>query len=103
MASGRVWTGEQALERGLVDEIGGLHEAISYAAVLAKLEDYKIQEYPKKKTPIESIFEDLGMSAKQTSLEKELGSFYPYYKELKNIENMQGVIQARMPFDLNIK
>lgn len=102
VASGRVWTGEQALARGLVDEIGGLEEAIIYAAQLAELEDYKIQEYPKKKSPIENIMEDFGMAAKQSSIEKELGAFYPYYKELKNIETMQGQVQARMPFDLVI-
>jgi len=103
VASGRVWTGEQALARGLVDEIGGVDEALNYAAKLADLDDFKIQEYPKIQSPFEGFLEDFSSGIQQKSIAKELGVLYPYYQELKQMEAMQGKVQARMPFDLEIK
>ncbi len=49
VAKGRVWTGTQAVEKGLVDELGYLEDAINEAAAMAGLEDYKIVEYPRIK------------------------------------------------------
>ena len=42
IGQGRVWTGEQALERGLVDQLGGMDDAIKEAATLAELTDYSV-------------------------------------------------------------
>jgi len=62
IASGRVWSGNQALENGLVDELGGITEAIAYAATAADIgEDYVVYEYPKKLTEDEAIAAALGM------------------------------------------
>jgi protease IV len=102
VASGRVWTGQQALERGLVDEIGSLNDAIAYAAELAKLDDYRIKEYPEVKSPFQMFFEDFGMESKQGLLKEELGLLYPFYLEVKNFQKIQGKVQARMPFVLEI-
>lgn len=102
VASGRVWTGEQAIERGLADEIGGLNEAVKYAASLAKLEDYRLKEYPKQKSPFEAILEDLGIEAKNKELKENLGVLYPYYQELQRINNIQGKVQMAMPYKLEI-
>ncbi len=71
VASGRVWTGEQALERGLVDEIGGLDAAILHAASLAELESYRIKEYPSVKSPWELLLKDLGVEAKGSFIIKK--------------------------------
>ena len=60
VAGGRVWTGRRALEAGLVDELGGLEDALDYAAELAKVEsrkDLNVVVYPKPKTPLEQILE----------------------------------------------
>ena len=46
IAQGRVWTGKQALENGLVDELGGLEDAIDLAASLAEIDEYRIRSYP---------------------------------------------------------
>jgi protease-4 len=62
VAQGRVWTGEQALERGLVDEIGGLDVALAKAAELASLEDYGVVQLPKQKSFIDVLMEDLQQS-----------------------------------------
>jgi len=102
-ASGRVWTGQQALDRGLVDEIGSLDDAISHAAELAQLGDFRIKEYPAVKSPFQMFFEDFGMESKQSLLKQELGLLYPFYQEVQNFQKMQGKVQARMPFVLEIK
>ncbi|MCB9226708.1 MAG: signal peptide peptidase SppA [Chitinophagales bacterium] len=102
VASGRVWTGEQAIERGLADELGGLDEAVKYASSLAELSDYRIKEYPKQKSPIEAILEDLGVEAKNNKIKESMGVLYPYYQELQRINNMQGKVQMAMPYTLEI-
>ena len=61
VAQGRVWTGTQALENGLVDEIGGLDAAVAKAAALANWEDadWSVVHYPQQKTFLEVLLEDL--------------------------------------------
>ena len=56
MAEGRVYTGRQALERGLVDRIGGLSDAIEYTAKKVGLDDYDVHVLPEPKNPLEMIF-----------------------------------------------
>jgi protease-4 len=70
VAQGRVWTGEQALERKLVDELGWLDVALAKAAELAELgEDYSVERWPKSRTFMELVLEDLeGASAPALSL-----------------------------------
>jgi protease-4 len=62
VAQGRVWTGTQAMERGLVDELGGLDVAVAKAAELAGTEDYGMTILPKRKDFFELLVEDLGGS-----------------------------------------
>ncbi len=102
VAGGRVWTGEQALERGLVDEIGNLSDAIAYAASLANLDDYRLKEYPEMKSPFEQLFSEFGLEARQASLKEALGPVYPYYEELQQITLMNGRVQARLPMLIEI-
>ena len=59
VGQGRVWTGADAIENELVDEKGGIVDAINYAAAAAGLEDYRIDEYPAPKTPMEQFMEML--------------------------------------------
>ncbi|MEZ4237510.1 MAG: signal peptide peptidase SppA [Myxococcota bacterium] len=59
VAQGRVWTGEQGLDRGLVDELGGLDVAVAKAAELAELQDYGVKRWPAEKTLFEVLLEDL--------------------------------------------
>ena len=102
-ARGRVWTGTDALAIGLVDELGGISSAISYAAKKASINDKKILYYPLKKSDkltelLEQLDEDensdLNISSNQ--MPKEL---IRYYNQLKDIEAMTG-IQMRMPFEI---
>jgi len=101
-----VWSGTDALELGLVDELGSLKEAIAEAAKLAELTEYKIKNYPKYKTGLELLMEDLqGVSAKakQDFIKEEIGEeAYTALKQVKAALQQKG-IQARMPYMLNIK
>ena len=101
IAQGRVWTGEKAATIGLVDKVGDLEEAIESASILADLEEnYRITEYPKVKDPFEQLLEDLLQTEEvhaNAMLRTQLGEWYPYYKQLKEIKDSKGV-QARLPF-----
>ncbi|MCI5084000.1 MAG: signal peptide peptidase SppA [Saprospiraceae bacterium] len=102
IAQGRVWTGEAALEVGLVDKIGDLEDAIKSAAKLADLDEYRITEYPKVKDPLERLIEDLLQEEEvhmRAILKSELGDWYPYYEEMQRIKDSKGA-QAKLPFIL---
>lgn len=100
---GRVWTGRDALKIGLVDELGGMKDAITYAADKAGIKDQKVVYYPKVKEDkfaelIEQFEEQNESEVKIESpeLPKEM---LTYYRKLKAVENMQG-IQMRLPFSV---
>lgn len=104
IARGRVWTGEDALSIGLVDEVGSLQDATNYAVKLAKIDAPKIIYYPLvKEDKLSSIFklveqetEDAEVKLKQNSLPADL---LAYYEQIKLIEGRMG-IQMRLPFDI---
>jgi len=104
IASGRVWTGEQAKQNGLVDELGGLPDAIKLAGKLAKLKDndYRLRYLPDQKSTLEQIFGDASENARTRAVQQQLGALAPYVKDLQKLQTMQGV-QARMPFEIRIK
>ncbi|MFY7912258.1 MAG: signal peptide peptidase SppA [Emticicia sp.] len=104
LASGRVWTGSQAKANGLVDVLGGVDDAIRIAAKKAKLKDgdYRVKYLPIQKSSFESIVEKFGNDQEDAKLKAYLGDFAPYAKQLKNLQSMDKV-QARMPFELEIK
>jgi protease-4 len=106
LAQGRVWSGVDAKANGLVDELGDLDDAIAAAAEMANLSDYGIRKYPRYKTDFERFMEDLGgMKSKlgASVIEEEIGTeAYKLLKEFKELGKQEG-IQAKMPFNLNIK
>ena len=97
MAQGRVYTGAQALEIGLVDKLGDLEDAIACAARMAKLKDYRLKNLPEQKDQLEMLLESFG-AARVSAVEQELGPLYQHYKLAKNL--LEGDrIQARLEFD----
>ncbi len=102
IAQGRVWAGTDAKEQGLVDVIGGLKESIDIAVYMAKLEDFRLVEYPKQKDPLTEIIEQLKGNASASAIQNELGENYKYYEFIKSISNMEG-IQARLPYMIEVK
>lgn len=104
IAQGRVWTGTQAKKNGLVDELGGLDDALAYAAELAELEKYRTVSYPKTKEKFQEIIEELtGQKPVDAMIKSQLGDeYYSYYKQAKEIKEMSG-IQARLPYQIKIQ
>lgn len=103
VASGRVWTGSQAKERGLVDVLGGLDTAIKLAAEKIKAgDDYRVVYYPEKKPWFEELMLSFTDEVQLRILQRQLGQHYPLYKKLEHIKRYHGV-QVRMPQDITIK
>lgn len=100
IAQGRVWTGKQAKEIGLVDELGSLEDAIAAAAEMADLTEYQIRNYPDYDEEFKDIFKGVSfISAKKSQiLQSELSKeHYELYKRLKQVSEWNG-LQARIPF-----
>lgn len=105
IARGRVWSGTDALNNGLIDELGGLNETIAMLAKDKGFEDYKIITYPEYENSIEEILSRFGLAkAKITEsiLEEEFGEEYQLLKKLKSLQTAKG-IQAKLPYELNIE
>lgn len=100
IAQGHVWTGRQGIANGLVDELGGLDEAIAYAAKKANLKEFRTKNYPEEKTFGEMISESFG-EVKANWVREQLGAEYEVYKTMEYIKKTKG-IQARMVYDLGL-
>ncbi|AFZ08246.1 signal peptide peptidase SppA, 67K type [Oscillatoria nigro-viridis PCC 7112] len=108
IAQGRVWSGTAAKELGLVDEIGGLEDAVREAAKQAKLgDDWKLEEYPKRRTLEERILEKISgvhvlkPAAKLDPLTAEFKKMQDELAVIKSMNDPQGVY-VRLPFNLRI-
>lgn len=103
VASGRVWSGTQAKQKGLVDVLGNFDDAIRIAAGKAGIQDdYKLKFYPKYKTFIEEWLEGAENSARVNAIKNELGPHYYLYEHIKKMKMLHGT-QARMPFELKFQ
>ncbi|BDD03831.1 signal peptide peptidase SppA [Aureibacter tunicatorum] len=102
-AEGRVWTGEQAQKRGLVDIIGGMNTAIDIAAQKAELGkgEYKVEFYPPSRTFFEELIQSYNDDTELALIQKHAGEYAPYIKQIKSMKEMKG-IQARLPYILEI-
>lgn len=101
-AEGRVWTGNQAKEIGLVDELGDLKTAIDIAADLADIEDdYLVYEYPKMRSFIEELLDDKQKDIAAETIKEYLGEHYNVLMLVKDIKE-QDYVQARLPYNFNI-
>ncbi|MBX9733941.1 MAG: signal peptide peptidase SppA [Chitinophagaceae bacterium] len=101
IAQGRVWTGVRAKEIGLVDRIGTLQDAIDAVASLAKMNknDYRIKEYPEKKTFFQQIMDGYKKSISSDLLKEEMGvDMYRTVQQVKQVRQWVGLPQARIPF-----
>ncbi|MFZ4456495.1 MAG: signal peptide peptidase SppA [Bacteroidales bacterium] len=102
VAQGHVWTGEKALKLGLVDKLGGIETAIKLAAQKAKLKDYQIENFPRKKEFYEKLMEDISTEASMALAKFYFGENFKHYLTLQNIQQ-QKPIQARLPYILEIE
>ena len=103
IAQGRVWTGKQAIENGLVDKLGGLEDAIGAAAELVDIQEYRIRSYPDHKKELKDMFSGPFGSVKQQIFEEEIGTEnLKVYNKLKQFGDWKG-LQTRLPFLLEIR
>ena len=108
LASGRVWSGLEAKNNGLVDVLGDYQDALKIAAARAhlKADDYKVQRLPRQKSSFEALFSMFGSdeaeAAKTKAMKAELGPLYPAYAQYQQLMQMRGV-QAKLPYVLDIK
>ncbi len=102
VGEGRVWTGEQALKIGLVDQLGNLDDAVKAAAELAELEKYSIGRYPSPEPWYMGIINKSSNEYMESQMRATLGEFYPAFALVRRIGKMNPV-QARIPFEPNIK
>lgn len=104
IGGGRVWSGTRAKEIGLVDELGTIQQAITFAASKAKLKDYNIQSYPAKVSKFEEFFKNADedeIAARVIS--KKIGKEnYSLFERVSNPKFNNGV-QMSLPYKITIK
>ncbi len=101
LGRGRIWSGKDARDIGLVDVLGGLKESVEIAAYMAGLEDYRIVSLPKQKNPIEQIFDELKTSTSEKLIKEQIGENHEIFKQLKSLQEMDGP-QARLPILIQV-
>jgi protease-4 len=105
IGQGRVWSGADAIKIGLVDKIGGMDDALKYAADLVKIKKYRTQNFPEYNKNFKDLFGKLGlpfMKTKESFIKEELGEEnYKVIEQIRKVQSKKG-IQAAMPFDLSI-
>ncbi|MBS2209969.1 signal peptide peptidase SppA [Carboxylicivirga mesophila] len=102
IGQGRVWSGVNALDIDLVDEIGGINKAIELAKDAADLDEYRVVELPEVEDPIQQLMKDLTGEARMFVGKSLMGDEYKYIQTLENLKNGYQ-IQARIPYNLEIK
>lgn len=102
IGQGRVWTGSRAMGIGLIDEFGGLTEAVRGAAELAGITEYSLREYPVLEDPYTKLIAGLTGDIKARIIAKEVGSNIKIYNELKELSGLSG-IQMRLPYFIEIR
>ena len=104
IAQGRVWLGQDAIKLKLVDQLGGLDDAIAKAAKLAKMSDYETASYPSPLSTWEQLLGSYvgGDDLLNGKMQAYLGEFYEPFKIINDAKHMDKV-QARMPYIIKIK
>ncbi|MFM6954118.1 MAG: signal peptide peptidase SppA [Sphingobacteriaceae bacterium] len=102
IGQGRVWTGAEAIEIGLVDRLGNIEDAVKAAAKKAGLKEYKLVDYPFQKDPLKELFDDSADKVRTYFTKQELGENYSYYQKMQSVLKTTG-IQSRIPYDMAIK
>ena len=104
IAQGRVWLGQDAIKLKLVDQLGGLDDAIAKAAKLAKMNDYETASYPSPLSTWEQLLGSYvsGDDLLNGKMQAYLGEFYEPFKIINDAKHMDKV-QARMPYIIKIE
>jgi len=101
IGQGRVWSGQNAKEIGLIDEFGGLQDAIEIAAEIAGLDNYRTVALPEQLDPFQQMLKAGSDNIRTRYMKNKLGEKYRYLEFLEKASQMNG-IYARLPYDLNV-
>jgi len=101
IGQGRVWCGLNAKGNHLIDDFGGLKEALKIAAEKAGIKEYRVKDLPKQKDPFTELLKNFSVRMQTKMMESVMGSSYDYWKNLSREANAKGVY-TRMPFNLEI-
>ena len=99
IAEGRIYSGTDAMQLGLVDEMGGLEEAIAFAAKKANISDYTLKYYPSVKSLIEQISDIFSTSVEERIVKSQLGENYRLFRTIQRAQTTTG-IKAIMPYSI---
>lgn len=102
IAEGRVWTGANALEIGLVDTLGGLSDAVALAAEAAGLAEYGVEEFPAKEDFMTRLMKEMSVGVEARVLRSALGTQYRHLQTLETLPQQSGVM-ALMPFEVEVR
>ena len=103
VASGRVWSGVQAKENGLVDVLGGLDDAIEIAATKAGVEeDYRVIYFPEQKTFLETLLSEFSKDVQNLYGQFRMGSAYFVFQQIERAKKYEGIM-VRLPYDISIQ
>ena len=100
IGQGRVWTGTQAIQIGLVDRLGNINDAIKSAAKKAGIKNYELETYPEQKGLFSKLGNNLSEQMRTRAVKSELGENYIYYQQLKGLSTMMRTPQMRLPYDV---
>ncbi|MDX1547242.1 MAG: signal peptide peptidase SppA [Rhodothermales bacterium] len=109
VGQGRVWTGQQALDLGLIDGLGTLHDAVAFAAAEAGLEegDYRVRTLPVPKTFLDELNDALAVQAaavwQRAALTSTEQALLRHARTLDDLLRMQGTVQARLPMQWRVR
>ena len=99
IAGGRVWIATSAKEIGLIDEIGGIDDAIAYAANIAELEDYQVEYYGQKLSPeeliIKEFLENFDVSLGEPKVISALNGLADLYETLTDIQEPKALLTCK--------
>lgn len=103
IAQGRVWIGNDAIGIKLVDQLGGLDDAVAKAAKLAKIKEYKTVDYPAPADWMDTLLSEMdGGNYLDEQLRQTLGEYYEPFVSIRKMDQ-QHALQARLPFVVNLK
>ena len=102
IAEGRIYSGTDAMRLGLVDEMGGLEEAITFAAKKANISNYTLKYYPSVKSLIEQISDIFSTSVAERIVKSQLGENYLIFRAIQKAQTTTG-IRAMMPYEITVK
>lgn len=102
IGEGRVWDAVTAKEIGLVDELGGLDDAVKWVAKQAKLKEgnYAVIDYPDAEMSFMEMFGSMYSMKQNRELRERMGMFYTYYEQLETILNRDHLLCIMEPIEI---